>query len=575
MSGSYDSKGRLVDPATGEVIDIKDALAARKVREAPVGAAANDGAPSQATPKDPEPEPEPNPVDAALAGLAAHIAKLKAQEAKGATPHAAHVLPDAGAVRKELIERYDLIVVLVGRKTKTADKIAIPQAVMANYMTLLRRHPHFKAPDGTPLLRRNIDNNRPMYGDEQLVENVSDMAIIEYFQRDLCFSGGAQTAQPASIRDAIKSVLASNEYSPFNDHVHRQAARLRAAGPEAIAQANAKLNRWAVECMGAPNNEWSERWGRKYIIMGVMRAMRPGCHMRVGFALVGQPNIGKTPMPKVWWGDDNVKIVTEGNVGGKELAILTASVLCVVFDEGNGIKRLGAEGFKGFVSQQEDDFRMPYAARETRHKRRSHVYVPVNDPKFLHHDHTGNTKMAVLNLREHRARGHVFEFKLMEAWRDDVLGAALIAIEGGEDQATFEGVEESAKEHEMSDAVADVLASAIGSRRMASSLKVGVYKGTPIAGLMLTDLMGVMQDIGGWSMGLGGGGAPAVRLSEILRESGWTHAGQSAEPLGIKRLWWMPLAEFDGKYTMERVPKGDADLLPERPEGSGNWRVGG
>ena len=60
-------------------------------------------------------------------------------DAGSTTPRPA--LPSAVDVRRKLIEDYELIHVFVGPK---GNKQKVPQAVFANYMALLRCHPHFQ-----------------------------------------------------------------------------------------------------------------------------------------------------------------------------------------------------------------------------------------------------------------------------------------------------------------------------------------------------------------------------------------------------------------------------------------------
>ena len=470
------------------------------------------------------------------------------------------------APRTELLHQYPYLVkIKVGGK----DGIYVPQAIFANFKYLLEHHPKFLDGRRDSLLRLNLDTGRPQYCGRDLVEGVDDAEILRIFQVDLRFSGGPQTAQPATVNMAINAVVAGNPFSPFVDHAQTQAQRLRDAGPEAIAAADKKLDEWTVRALGAPDNEWSHKWGRKLVVMHVMRATQPGCHMRVAFVLSGPPNIGKTPLTGALLGEQNVALVDEANMQqGKDLAILSGRCLSLVFDEGAPIKSMGLANFKAFVSQRTDDYRAPYERTTTRHLRRSVVFVPVNDPRFLHFDHTGNTKAAVLDLNGHRQQDEVFDFDLIAQWRDDMLGAAVIAIEAGESQATFEGVQASAAGHELPDGMRDAVADALESQRMAQYLRVGVYHRQHVVAIKLMDLARVL-DVN-WAAGVGAGNT-ATKLGEVLRATGWVHAADSTQVLGHKRMWWMPLDLFDQAYLLEPAGKGLTDQRPERPGNTGGW----
>lgn len=436
-----------------------------------------------------------------------------------------------------LVRKYQLLSQPVGKTEKH-----VPQPILDNYIVLLERHPHFRDETGKPLIWLNMDQQRPMMGESEMVENLTDTNIVRYFQRHLGFNGVGRTAQPQSIRDAIANRLQANRRSPFADRVRAAAERLSDAGPDAMKDADELLDTWALRYLHAPDTEFNRRWGRKFLMSIVGRALRPGCFMRTAYVIAGPQDIGKSAFMEAMLGKHHVKIINENNSKGKDLAMTYASCLVAVHDEMQAMTSRGLQSVKSDISATVDSIRPPYSRLNVDMPRRCVFLIPVDRMDFLFEDSAGMTRFAVLNLLESHRKGDRFDFAGMEAAADVLLGAAWLAVESGEVFDVVEGAAESAMAHIKIDLNMEQIRDVIEGGLL--RLESGTYKGREITGFKLTDLASAMP--GQKSVG----GASAV-LTGPLFKFGFEHEDRNKEPLGVRGLWFMDTAKFDQQFKVK------------------------
>lgn len=436
-----------------------------------------------------------------------------------------------------LARKYQLITQSVGRR---GEERQLPQAIAYNFDRLLESHPEFR---GRLWLDR--DRRRAMFGDAELVENVGDNDMLHFFQKQLGFNGSGRTITSQAMREAIASRIARDQRSPFNDRVRASADRLRGAGAEAMQAADDALSAWTLRYLRAPDTPWNRRWGRKFLMAVVGRALRPGCSMRTAFCLAGPQGVGKTHFMNSIVGQSNVSLVSKANSAGKDLAMTYGSCLVAVHDEMAAMTNSGIEHIKSDISTAVDNIRLPYGRMNVDMPRRCVFYVPVDKPDFLFEDSAGMTRFAVLDLLEVDFRGGKFDFAGMEAAADDLLGAALIAVESGEKFDEVEGAAESAIGHVKADLNMEQIVDVIEDDRFTQKIISGTYKGRTITGFKLTDLAQQMPS------GYRAAGGGAQVLTGPLRKLGFQQEDRNKNPLNVRGLWFMDKEIFDAQFVVK------------------------
>lgn len=440
-----------------------------------------------------------------------------------------------------LARKYQLTTQTVGRR---GEERQLPQAIAVNFNKLLERHPKF-----TGKLWLDRDRQKPMFEDAELVENIDDHKLLHFFQEQLGFNG-ARSISLQAMRDAIAHRLALDQRSPFNDRVRASADRLREAGAEAMQVADDALNAWTLRYLRAPDTPFNRRWGRKFLMALVNRALVPGCSMRVAWCIAGPQGIGKTFFMKSIVGESNLAILSESNTQGKDGLMVYASCLVAVHDEMVTMNARDIAHVKTDISTRVDKVRLPYGRNVSELPRRCVFLVPVDKTEFLVEDAAGMNRFAVLDLLGVDFDGSTFDFAGMEAAADDLLGAAWIAVEAGEKCDEIEGADESARAYVKTDTVKEAIEGAFEGALGSALVHRGFYKGREIVGVELAKI--------GEAIGLGfsvRGGASAV-VSGPLTKIGFAKCEPNAEPLGKRRLWIMDAVDFDRKYT---VTKGKFD----------------
>ncbi|MDM0057343.1 VapE domain-containing protein [Variovorax fucosicus] len=436
-----------------------------------------------------------------------------------------------------LVRKYQLIPQTVGKR---GEERQVPQAIDINFDRLLELHPEFH---GRLWLDR--DRRRAMFGDSELVENIGDNDMLHFFQKQLGFNGPGRTITSTAMRAAIASRIARDQRSPFNDRARAAADRLRDAGPDAMQAADEALNAWTLRYLRAPDTPWNRRWGRKFLMAVVGRALRPGCSMRTAFCLAGPQGIGKTFFMNSIVGQSNVSLVSKANSGGKDLAMTYGSCLVAVHDEMAAMTGSAIEHVKSDISTAVDNIRLPYGRMNVDMPRRCVFYVPVDKPDFLLEDAAGMTRFAVLDLLKVDFKGGKFDFAGMEAAADDLLGAALIAVESGERFDEVDGAAESAAAHVKTDLNMDQIRDVIEGPHGAALLTSGDYKGRVITGLKLTALANLMPP------GYKANGGGAQVLTGPLRKLGFEHEDRNKNPLNVRGLWFMDKEKFDAQFVVK------------------------
>jgi len=156
-----------------------------------------------------------------------------------------------------------------------------------------------------------------------------------------------------------------------------------------------RLDRWLIDCAGAPDTAQVREASRKTLIAAARRARHPGCRLDQVLILEGPQGCGKTALLRVlaiedaWFTDEfplNPRGLVEATVG-KWVVELTS------------IHPSNLAGLKACLSRQHDLYRKLYDHRVTQTPRRFIVIGTMNTDASYLHSPTGNRRFCPVSIR--------------------------------------------------------------------------------------------------------------------------------------------------------------------------------
>lgn len=250
--------------------------------------------------------------------------------------------------------------------------------------------------DGTPLPEAEAVRVATELSDTYGLETTTPR-VIE------CVSAAARRATVDPLRDYLTSLKWDG-----TDRAHRLA--FEGWGATSITHA------WQTELM--------EAVGAKFLISLVARAMKPGCKADNMLVLTGPQGTFKSTVLEAivprreWFGR------TKMDITNKDSYLLLRGRWLYEFAELSEMKRVEANTTKGWLSNEVDEYRAPYARRAEAHPRRTVVAGTDNEGEFLK-DPTGSRRywpVPVISPNPEWVR----EF------RDQLLAEAVVRYERGE-----------------------------------------------------------------------------------------------------------------------------------------------
>lgn len=151
--------------------------------------------------------------------------------------------------------------------------------------------------------------------------------------------------------------------------------------------------------------EFKECLMRRWMISAVAAVFKPqGFKTRVVLTLQGKQGIGKTSwfaslVPDIALRESVVKLDQRMDAGDKDCVIAAATHWIVELGELEGSFKRNIDRLKGFLTNDVDKVRVPYARAASVFPRRTVFGASVNDDKFLV-DPTGNTRWGVIPVTE-------------------------------------------------------------------------------------------------------------------------------------------------------------------------------
>ena len=206
------------------------------------------------------------------------------------------------------------------------------------------------------------------------------------YMRDLVQKYGLAHAR---VDEWMVSLAHEHPYHPFRDYLDQQRGFHSKYPFDPTTPAFYKvLSTLKIEDHVAESETFIRRW-----FISLIAAVRGSGNagLKGVLTLAGKQNIGKTS----WFREVIPKgMFSEGvvlDVHNKDTIIQATNHLVCELGELDATFKRDIPAFKAFISKQEDDIRHPYAAKSSKHPRRTVFCATVNQTKFLV-DQTGNSR---------------------------------------------------------------------------------------------------------------------------------------------------------------------------------------
>ena len=183
-----------------------------------------------------------------------------------------------------------------------------------------------------------------------------------------------------------------------------------------------RLESYLDDCTGCGNSRYTQLVGKYFMIGLVARIFTPGCSMQYMPILEGLQGIGKSSLWRTlggkWFQDTPLKL------GDKDAYLQLVGVLLYEIAEMDSFNKAESTLVKGFITQENDRFREPYARRPTDNLRQCVFVGTTNHGEYLK-DTTGNRRFWPI-------RAVYSDTDLMKAFRDMLFAEALHRFQAGE-----------------------------------------------------------------------------------------------------------------------------------------------
>ncbi len=183
-----------------------------------------------------------------------------------------------------------------------------------------------------------------------------------------------------------------------------------------------RLENYLADCVGCDNTRYAQLVGKFFMIGLVARIFKPGCSMQYMPILEGLQGIGKSSLWRTlggeWFQDTPLKL------GDKDAYLQLTGVLIYEIAEMDSFNKAESTLVKGFITQENDRFREPYARRPVDNLRQCVFVGTTNHGEYLK-DTTGNRRFWPI-------RAVYSDTDLMKAIRDMLFAEALFRFQAGE-----------------------------------------------------------------------------------------------------------------------------------------------
>lgn len=214
------------------------------------------------------------------------------------------------------------------------------------------------------------------------------------------------------MQDAMQAVARQTVISPVRHYLEE----LQWDGTQ-------RIDEWLQTYCKAPRDALVSRFGRKWLIAAVARALRPGCKADNALILEGAQGAGKSSALKALAGEawffDGLR-----DMHGKDASASLKGKWIVELPELSALGRSDVESVKAFLSRTEERYRPPYGRAEVIERRRCIFAGTTNRDDYLADD-TGGRRFWPVKVGQINLEG-------LKRDRDQIWAEAVAALNAGE-----------------------------------------------------------------------------------------------------------------------------------------------
>ncbi len=202
------------------------------------------------------------------------------------------------------------------------------------------------------------------------------------------------------------------DYDPVKDY-------LRALKWDGVSRIDTVLEKYA---QATGNQDFIRLICRKFFISAVARALRPGCQVDTTLVLTGKQGGGKTSFVRVLGAGFHVE--TKLDVSSKDAVMTATNNWLVELSEMASLKKGDLESVRAFLTNKEDQIRLPYARSVSGFPRRC-VFIGTTNADQPLIDRDGNRRFWMVSVGKVDVSG-------LEKIRDQLWAEAVVAFDAGE-----------------------------------------------------------------------------------------------------------------------------------------------
>lgn len=217
------------------------------------------------------------------------------------------------------------------------------------------------------------------------------------------------------VRPAVDRVARENMYNPVADYL-----------TSLTWDGTARLDRWMVKLLGAPDTPFVRTISPKVLISAVARALRPGCQVDTMLILEGEQGIRKSSAIAALFGREVTRESVSLFDSHQRMVMNMMGAWVVELAEFVAIARSHNASVKGLISMRQDTVVLPYAKSASTHPRRCVFFGTIN-PESAGYltDNTGNRRYWPVAVTKIDLDG-------IAARRDQLWAEALYMFRAGE-----------------------------------------------------------------------------------------------------------------------------------------------
>lgn len=185
-----------------------------------------------------------------------------------------------------------------------------------------------------------------------------------------------------------------------------------------------RLPTWLSVVFGAPQTDYIQAVGSRFLISAVARALRPGCKVDHVLVTEGDQGMLKSTALRALCPDPSLFFDDEIVIGDKDAAQVLRGKWVIELGELSALSRHDLAAVKAYITRAVDCYRPSFGRVSRDFPRRCVFTASTNEAEYLK-DPTGNRRFWPVPVV---GKANVAE---LERWRDQLWAEALAAFEGG------------------------------------------------------------------------------------------------------------------------------------------------